>query len=142
MKIRRAKKSDAKAIKELFKVEYAKAPYHEDWQEHMLKKKMREYFEGSVIFVAEEDGKVVGFIMGETYLWDKGENGFLDEIVVSSKYQGKGIGKALIQTLENYFRKKGVDKIELMADTESEAFKIYKKLNYKEHNFVSMEKDL
>ncbi len=142
MKIRDAKPKDKKEIIELFKIEYAKHPYNENWQDDVLTEKMKEYFKSSVIFVAEEDKKVVGFIMGETYLWDMGERGFIDEIVVSATYQGKGIGKALILEMENYFRKQGIKKVELMSNTESEAFKIYKKLNYHEHNFVSMEKDL
>ena len=64
-------------------------------------------------FVAEEDGKVVGFINGvakKVFLGgETNENtpGFLTCVFVSKAYRGRGIGRALVEALEEAFRKNG-----------------------------------
>jgi len=142
MKIINADKNDLKEVANLFKIEYSKSPYNERWTNSTINKKIKKYFNEDSIFVIKEKNQLVAFIIIHEYIWDKGNQGFIDEIVVSSKHQGKGYGKMLMNFAENYFKEKGIKVISLMSNTKSKAFKIYQKLNYKEHNFVSMEKRL
>jgi ribosomal protein S18 acetylase RimI-like enzyme len=63
--------------------------------------------------VAEEDGRVVGFILGmivdllpDTFAQEPG--GFLADIYVHTDYRRQGIGRALVNELQAWFRDKGV----------------------------------
>jgi len=142
MKIKKAKKQDLKKIAEIFKKEYAKKPYNERWNEKESLLKIKEYFKNNKIFVAVIDNEIKGFIIFSEFFWDKGKEGFIDEIVIDSKEQSKGIGGTLIKFVENYFKKKGIKKVSLMSVTKSKAFKFYKKKGYKEIDFVCLKKKL
>ncbi|ACX73567.1 ribosomal-protein-alanine acetyltransferase [Methanocaldococcus vulcanius M7] len=50
-------------------------------------------------YVAEIDGKVVGYILGSME-WG---NGHIISLAVKKEYRGLGIGKILLKTLENYY---------------------------------------
>lgn len=69
--------------------------------------------------VAEVGGKVVGFVMGEIY---RGEFGIpdtvasLDTIGVDPKFQGNGIGRALMEEFVTIARKAGVEVISTQVD--------------------------
>ena len=142
MKIRKATKKDVKNIADLFRREFRKPPYKEKWSEKDAVRKIRDYFKRSSIFVLETEKEITGFIVASTFLWESGIRGFIDEIVVSSKFQREGYGKKLINYAEDYFKKKGIKRVSLMSAKNSMAFKVYKKLGFKEENFVSMYKKL
>lgn len=80
--------------------------------------KSRDYLPAS--FVAEnEDGSVVGFVMGELYMGEYGisqEGATLDTIGVDPDYQHLGIGKLLINEFVDHLRKLGVRKISTLID--------------------------
>ena len=64
--------------------------------------------------VAELDGKVIGFIIGDASRWEYGvpENiGWIDTIGVDPDYQRKGIAKILFTEMTNNLKKVGVDTI-------------------------------
>ena len=64
--------------------------------------------------VAEMEGKVVGFILGDASGWEYGvpENiGWIDMIGVDPSYQKKGVAKMLIEEIINYMKKVGVDTV-------------------------------
>jgi len=67
----------------------------------------------------EEDGTVVGFVMGEIYIGEYGiskEKATLDTIGVDPYYQHKGIGKQLINEFMDHLRTLGVQKISTLVD--------------------------
>ncbi len=141
--IRKAISKDAKRIIEIWRKEYAKQPYHENWSEKRAKQRIKNYFKGHKIFVLETNKKIQGFIIISFDMWHTGLRGYIDEIIVSFKYQGKGHGKELMRFAENYFKRKGAGEVSLRSSKKSRAFKIYKKLDYKEEKeFVSMYKKL
>jgi GNAT superfamily N-acetyltransferase len=55
----------------------------------------------------------------------------IDEIVVDSANQGKGIGKKLMKFAQKYF--KGVTSVDLWIFKLAKAYKFYKNLGYKDH---------
>jgi predicted N-acetyltransferase YhbS len=73
-----------------------------------------------VSLVAEtEDGKVVGFVMGELYMGEYGifqEAATLDTIGVDPNYQHMGIGKQLIHEFMDHLKKVGVQKVTTLID--------------------------
>ena len=64
--------------------------------------------------VAEMDGKVVGFILGDASGWEYGvpENiGWIDTIGVDPSFQKKGVARMLMEEMLNYMKKVGVDTV-------------------------------
>jgi ribosomal protein S18 acetylase RimI-like enzyme len=64
--------------------------------------------------VAELDGKVVGFVIGDASGWEYGapENiGWIDTIGVDPAYQRKGIAQTLMSEMVTHLKKVGVDTI-------------------------------
>lgn len=70
----------------------------------------------------------------ETFLYPKKDQGPKAELVViavSRKYQGKGIGKALVNTLEGAFMEKGIIKYKVTVYADKKATFFYDKLEFK-----------
>jgi predicted N-acetyltransferase YhbS len=77
-----------------------------------------DYLPASLV-AEEEDGKVVGFVMGELYIGEYGisrERATLDTIGVDPSYQHKGIGRQLINEFMDHLRTLGVQKINTLVD--------------------------
>ncbi len=70
--------------------------------------------------VAEsEDGKVVGFVMGELYVGEYGisrDGATIDTIGVDPQYHKKGIGKQLMSEFIAHLRDLGVKRINTLVD--------------------------
>jgi ribosomal protein S18 acetylase RimI-like enzyme len=71
-------------------------------------------------FVAEEeDGSIVGFLMGELFIGEFGiyqEVASLDTIGVDPSYQHKGVGKKLMHEFIDHLRQIGVNKITTLVN--------------------------
>jgi ribosomal protein S18 acetylase RimI-like enzyme len=72
-----------------------------------------------ISLVAEdENGKVVGFVMGETYMGEYGifqEEATLDTIGVDPDYQHQGVGELLINEFIDHLRQIGIKKINTLV---------------------------
>ena len=80
--------------------------------------KSKDYLPVSLV-AEEEDGTVVGFVMGELYMGQYGifqEQATLDTIGVDPHYQHKGIGEQLINEFVDHLRTVGVEKINTLVD--------------------------
>jgi ribosomal protein S18 acetylase RimI-like enzyme len=78
----------------------------------------KDYLPASLV-AEEEDGTVVGFVMGELYMGEYGifqEEASLDTIGVDPDYQHKGIGEQLINEFMDHLRTVGVQKINTLVD--------------------------
>ena len=143
MKIRKARKGDLRKVDEIFRVEYAKKPYNEKWNRKISFAKIKNYFKNNFFFILEENKDIIGFAIGHIVLWDRGKVGYIDEVVVMEKFQGKGYGKFLIDHIENQFKIKGAIDVDLMTHQKSKAFKVYKKRGYNQlKDFIYMVKKL
>ncbi|MBR9691312.1 GNAT family N-acetyltransferase [Candidatus Woesearchaeota archaeon] len=142
MEIRRAAKKDIKRISEIIKTEYGKPPYNDKWTDRTALKTVKEYFRHKSIFVAEIEKEIAGFIIGYVYSYESGPMGYVNEFIVSSEFQKRGVGKKLMKHIENYFKKKKVKKIALHASIKSKAYEIYKNWGYKKSHFIMMEKKI
>ena len=88
------------------------------------------------VFLAKLGDKTVGFVAGDANWISKRTGrrvGAVHEIVVLPEFRGRGIGKALMGKVIDYFREKGLDRVELwVGDENSRAMEFYRKLGFKE----------
>lgn len=136
VKIRKVKAEDLKAFVEVYKSAYERMREYA----YTKDKEIKRYFKWLLkrdengFFVAEVDGRAVGFVGCDAYwhtFFDE-EMGEIHEIVVLEEYRRKGIGKKLIETAEEYLKKKGYRKTGLwVGEKNHTAIKFYEKLGYK-----------
>ena len=118
IKIRLMKADDFDAVVAIDeKVLKASRPeYYEVKFEKLFRSK--DYLPTSLV-AEEEDGTVVGFVMGELYMGEYGifqEEASLDTIGVDPDFQHKGIGEQLISEFMDHLRNVGVKKINTLVD--------------------------
>jgi len=83
-----------------------------------------------MFFVAEDNGEIVGYILGEPM---KGKMANLGLLTVNSKLRGKGIGKKLVETFRKKCDEKGLKYILLYAPKfNKNTLEFYKKCGFKE----------
>jgi len=70
--------------------------------------------QNTVVFVAELDGEVIGYSLGWiSQPWSyKGKRGYICDCFVDEPYREKGIGKALVRAMLDWFTKRGADCVE------------------------------
>ncbi|MDO8670296.1 MAG: GNAT family N-acetyltransferase [Dehalococcoidia bacterium] len=71
----------------------------------------------SACLVAELDGKVLGFLIGDIKGFEYGlpRGGWIDIMGVSPRHQRLGIGAVLVQAFHDHCHKQGVEKMYLLA---------------------------
>ena len=136
MKIRRANQNDATSLAKLIREIISTTPHYSEKAQREEARKHnssaltqylsdRKYY---VCFVAEEDGKIIGFIIG------RNEAGvfWADWLGVNKNIRRKGVGESLMMKLESSLYKKGVHKIWCdTRTTNKEALNLLSKLDYK-----------
>lgn len=84
-------------------------------------------------FVAEADGKVVGYAIGAVI----DRRGHIISIAVEPTQQRKGIGTKLLRTLEEALERKGVSKFRLEVRVDNEvAQKFYERQRFRKVSFI------
>lgn len=113
---------------------------HEEYRDKMAVLDLEEVNENSgKCYLAIEDDTVIGMVMGIVRSYDEYDyldykcpkTGEVTELIVSSKARGKGVGKLLLETAENYL--KSLDCKYVLVDVFSynkNAINFYNKNNY------------
>ncbi|HSM13256.1 MAG TPA: GNAT family N-acetyltransferase [Thermoanaerobaculia bacterium] len=107
-------------------VEATREQYQPDLWEDRVTYYLRRDPEGSV--VAEADGRVVGFMLGDVRAGDFGldePSGWIEVIGVDPAAAGRGVGHALARAILERYRQRGVRTVRTMVDSsmpEVEAF--------------------
>ena len=130
---RKAEKSDSEIIAELF-IEMLRTIYNTDDVEGYKSGYLDKYFsEGEdLIYVAELNKEVVAFLSVEVYRKDSYV--YLDDLSVTEKYRGKGVGTKLISLAEDYAKGLGVHAIVFHVEkTNERAHRLYRNLGYHDH---------
>jgi L-amino acid N-acyltransferase YncA len=94
-----------------------------------------------VSFVAEKDGQVVGFILGEK----KGEgfglekSGWLEVVMVHPRHMGTGIGYAMACKLFDYFRRRGIRDVHTSVLWDAvDMLSFFKSLGFDRSTFINL----
>jgi len=88
-----------------------------------------------IIYVAIDDGKIVGattLLIEQKFIHDGGKVGHIEDVVVRKGYQGKGIGKKIVNALLKYADKKGCYKT--ILDCTDDLIPFYEKMGFKRHS--------
>lgn len=101
--------------------------------------------ENVISYVAEEDHMVVGFCvatMRNKSNMVEMRTAYMDDMVVDSNYQRKGIAKKLFKTVEAEAKKHGAKRLDLMVwEFNKSAIELYKSLGMKPQRYI-FEKNL
>jgi len=83
------------------------------------------------IFVAEENGEIVGMMTFVTYRIPSGLKAWIEDVVVDNSKQGQGIGRALIEKAIEYANQLNIIKIDLTtAPFRVAANALYQKIGF------------
>jgi len=99
--------------------------------------------ESAIAFVAEIDGKVIGMLTAQTNIStaEGSISAVLEDMVIEKSFRGKGIGKKLMQAMEDWAREKGIKRLQLLADkTNSPALAFYNKLGWDQTKMFCLRK--
>uniref|UniRef100_A0A7C2Z4C8 GNAT family N-acetyltransferase n=1 Tax=Hydrogenobacter sp. TaxID=2152829 RepID=A0A7C2Z4C8_9AQUI len=140
MRIRRAENGDIKDLVEVYLQGYKGLEEYSYTHSEDVQAYLNWLFRRDVagIWVAEEDGKIVGFVASDGNWFSKREGkvvGAIHELVILPEYRNKGIGKALVEKVIEYFKSRGLDTAELwVGDKNTQALEFYKSLGFEERD--------
>jgi len=141
MKIRKSTKKDFKEIAEILMEESSKKPYNEKYTLKIAIREIRNFSQDE-LYVATTEKRIIGFIATQVTS-ETEKRAYIQELWLRLDYQGKGIGKNLVEFIEKMYKKKGIKIIRLTAKKNARAFNFYKKIKYKEiKDLIYMEKKL
>jgi len=133
MQIRKIESKDLEACAKILEQAYSQAPYNEVFQELSALRYIEGKYKncGDHSFVAVNDGdEVLGFIFLNISSWTDGLQAILEEIVVDTKLQGTGVGKALMIYTNDYLQSLGAKSVMLWAKNDPPLINFYKKNGY------------
>lgn len=97
------------------------------------------------IWVAERRGRVVGMVAVQLVVStaEGAWSGLLEDLVVSSAYRRRGLGKALLQSAVRWCKKKGATRIQLLADGRNvPALIFYRKQEWAQTNMIALRRSV
>ena len=145
VKIRLMKADDFDAVVAIDEkvLKSARPDYYEMKFEKLLHSK--DYVPASLV-AEEEDGTVVGFVMGELFLGEYGifqEQATLDTIGVDPDCQQKGIGKQLMNEFMDHLRELGVQKVHTLVDwNDSQLVQFFRANEFTPSKTINLERSI
>ena len=142
VKIRRASKEDLPTIIALDE-RVTRVPKTEYWRD--LFERFSEREQGRAIFIADIDGRVVGFAIGEVRAWEFGSPpcGWIFGLDVDPEFRERGIGSLLFAALTSFFRSSGVGTVRTMLRRDDNLImSFFRSQGLTAGPFVELEKDI
>ena len=107
--------------------------------------KSKDYVPASLV-AEDENGAVVGFVMGELYLGEYGilqEEATLDTIGVDPDFQHQGVGERLMHEFMEHMRSLGVEKINTLVHwNDSNLIRFFSASNFSPSKTINLERVL
>lgn len=143
MRIRKATKKDIREIAKLMLEEFSKPPFKEKTTISSVIKSLNFYFKIGTIFVAIEDKTIVGIVVFKVEQWWEGPVILIEDLAVKEALKKQGIGKNLIDKVEDYAKEIKAKTVSFTTHQKSSATKFYIKQGYKiEKNTLFMKKSV
>lgn len=137
--VRRMKTQDADAVLRINE-RITGRPYEAQWASKIIDDINRNPLG---CLVAEEGGEIVGFILGDIRGWEFAipKSGWIEIVGVDPRFQGKGVARALIDTLHAYFRNHNVDRVMTMVNwNDGGLVGFFRALGFERSDFIILEK--
>lgn len=139
--IRRLVKEDAEDVDRIYAA-ITRKPVSADFKRVVADHAHRE---DSACFVAEINGKVVGFMI--SYILTAGfgmtQSAWIPTLGVSPDHMGQGIGAALAQEIFAFYRSRGIENVYTSVRWDStDMLSFFKTLGFDRSNFINLRKVL
>lgn len=95
----------------------------------------------AALFVAEKDGAVIGMISAQLVIStaEGGLSMLIEDLVVEESHRNQGAGKALLGSVEEWGRERGVGRMQLLADCDNrQAMAFYRAQGLSETRLVCL----
>ena len=127
MEIRIADHNDIAELAEVMGQAYSEEPWKEVWSSEKAVRRIESILCGfeSLGLAATEDGKIIGAVLGFVDPYADHDMFFVSELFVTPKWKRKGVGRELINALEQQLKLKGINTFELISINDNLEF--YKK---------------
>ena len=100
-----------------------------------LQKQMKR--DPDLFLVAEEDGRIIGVIMGR---WE-GRRGWINRLAIVPEHRNNKLGSKLVEEVEERLKTKGCEKVNLLIDGGNASVQdFYRKIGYSNDDLIFMEK--
>lgn len=114
------------------------------WFNHVIEENKQK---DGQIYIAEIDGKAIGFISlrtepkGEEILLPNIKSVFISDFIVNPEFRGKGIGKLLMAKADEYAKEKNISYIKLSVfSANTNANEMYHKLGFENQSITMLKK--
>jgi len=124
MSIRNAAPADVPELscllEDLFSIEQDFQPNTENQERGMLL--LLQYPDRGCIKVAEDGGRIVGMVSAQLVIStaEGAPSAWVEDMVVRDEYRGKGVGRALLDSLLEWAKSKGATRAQLLVDLDNE----------------------
>ncbi|NJM76375.1 MAG: GNAT family N-acetyltransferase [Acaryochloridaceae cyanobacterium RU_4_10] len=123
---------------------HEKLPFEEEIDRNVLKHFLTHEFLGQAWLILQAD-EAIGYILVTLSfsLEYRGRDAFIDELYLRPQYRGQGIGSQTLAFAEDACKVLGVRALHLEVDfNNSNAQRLYRKVNYQRHDRFLMTKSL
>jgi len=136
--------SEINDLLDLFIKVFSEPPYSEIWSRDSAFKRLSEIYEKGKGFClyAKENDQVIGLIFCQTQVWNDGVHIIVEDTVVDSLKRRNGIGKLLVQKLEEVALDNNMVSIDLLSNKQAKAIDFWNSLGYNQTNYVQFIKQL
>jgi len=93
--------------------------------------------------VAEQDNEVIGMCSAQTLIStaEGGAVALVEDLVVKTGWRGRGVGRMLLASMEDWRRERGLKRLQLLADAENEpALAFYQNNGWKRTQLICLRK--
>ena len=98
---------------------------------------------GYLARVAEIDGEVVGFMIGDIRRWEFGQpsSAWITALGVDPNYQGHGVARRLLAEMLNYYRENGLQEVRTIVEwPDGDLLKFFHSMGFVRGPFVELQK--
>ena len=124
MQYRMYKESDIEGLAIAMSKAYSEEPWNEQWSSERAVRRVQAIVGNyqSIGLAAEEEGVIVGGLLGFVDPYADEDFFYVSEIFVVPEYKKQGIGRNLIRKLEEEIKERGISVVQLMSIEPNEVF--------------------